>query len=147
VNLAEKRAAEDVLLKNIKRDLVALTSLRDQAQSHWAEEDFVYRFYHQSFKVFSIQTLTTRIVDALRALLPERTLNEWFTAIVSEGSGKQFSMEMNRAWLATTRPLVEAFFHANYFLRMAVKYGNELDEPPSSLPSGWAALLYLYDIR
>ena len=42
---------------------------------------------------------------------------------------------------------LEAFFHANYFLDMAIKYGEELDEPPSPLPSGWAAVLYLYNIR
>ena len=27
------------------------------------------------------------------------------------------------------------------------KYGRELDEPPDSLPSGWAAVLYLYGLR
>lgn len=41
----------------------------------------------------------------------------------------------------------EAFFHARFFLKMAVKYGEELDEAPSTLPSGWAALLYLYNLR
>jgi len=30
---------------------------------------------------------------------------------------------------------------------MAVKYGEELDEPPSALPSGWAAVLYLFNMR
>jgi hypothetical protein len=147
MNLDELHAAHEVLLKNIKRDLVELTRLRDHAESHWSEEDLVYRFYHQSFKVFRIQALTTSIVDALHALVPGTPLNEWFTAIVSEGTGKEFATNGNRNWTATTRPLLEAFFHANYFLRMAVKYGNELDEAPSPLPSGWAALLYLYDMR
>jgi hypothetical protein len=32
-------------------------------------------------------------------------------------------------------------------LEMAVKYGRELDEPTDSLPSGWAAFLYLYNLR
>jgi hypothetical protein len=32
-------------------------------------------------------------------------------------------------------------------LEMAVKYGKELERPPNFLPSGWAALLYLYDLR
>jgi hypothetical protein len=147
VDLDELHEAHEVLLKNIKRDLVELTRLRDHAEGHWEEEDLVYRFYHQSFKVFRIQALTTSIVDALRALLPETPLNEWFMAIVSDGTGKKFETNGNRNWTATTRPLLEAFFHANYFLRMAVKYGNELDEAPSPLPSGWAAFLYLYDLR
>jgi hypothetical protein len=30
---------------------------------------------------------------------------------------------------------------------MAVKYGSELEEPPNPMPSGWAALLYLYNLR
>jgi hypothetical protein len=41
---------------------------------------------------------------------------------------------------------VEAL-HARYMLEMAVKYGIELDGTPRFLPSGWAALLYLYDLR
>lgn len=147
VDLEEQHALHEVLLKNIKRDLVELTRLRDHAESHWSEEDLVYRFYHQSYKVFRIQDLTTSIVDALRAVLPETPLNEWFMAIVAEGTGKKFETNGNRNWTATTRPLLEAFFHANYFLRMAVKYGNELDEAPSPLPSGWASVLYLYDMR
>jgi hypothetical protein len=30
---------------------------------------------------------------------------------------------------------------------MAVKYGRELEYPPRVMPSGWAALLYLYNLR
>ncbi len=63
-----------------------------------------------------------------------------------QGTGQVFEMEHNRNWLEHTRPLLEAFFHAHYFLKMAVFYA-ELEEPPQLLPSGWAALLYLYDLR
>ena len=38
-------------------------------------------------------------------------------------------------------------FHAKFFLEMVVKYGKEIDEPPEVLPSGWAAVLCLYDLR
>jgi hypothetical protein len=41
---------------------------------------------------------------------------------------------------------VEAFFHARFFLEMAVRYAS-LDSPPRPLPSGYAALLYLYRLR
>lgn len=54
---------------------------------------------------------------------------------------------LNRKWLEVTRPMVEAFFHARFMVEMAVRYGRELEEPPTLLPSGWAALLYLYKIR
>ncbi|PYQ31944.1 MAG: hypothetical protein DMF56_02265 [Acidobacteria bacterium] len=110
-------------------------------------EDSVYRFYHQSFKVFGIQQLTLSIRDALRDLLPGVPLNAQFERIVADGTGKTFTMEMNARWDAETRPLLEAFFHASYFLDMTIKYGERLDEPPSPLPSGWAAVLYLYNIR
>jgi hypothetical protein len=42
---------------------------------------------------------------------------------------------------------LEAFFHARCMLEMAVAYGKELERPPSVLPSGWAALLYLFGLR
>ena len=53
----------------------------------------------------------------------------------------------NKDWTTHTRPFVEAFFHAKFFLEMAVKYGNEMKEAPEMLPSGWAALLYFYNMR
>lgn len=62
-------------------------------------------------------------------------------------SGKQFEMKHNQQWTSHTRVFLEAFFHAKYFLEMAVKYGKELDTAPNTLPSGWAALLCLYDLR
>ena len=43
--------------------------------------------------------------------------------------------------------MIEAFFHARFFLEMAVKYGKELEFPPQMLPSGWAAFLYLFNLR
>jgi hypothetical protein len=135
------------LLMAIKANLPDLKALRDRARSHWEYEDSIYRFYHGSFKVYGIQRLTLQIVSALRALLPDRSLNERFMRIVSDGTGREFTPEVNASWEATTRPLLEAFFHAQYFLEMVVKYGEELDEPPSPLPSGWAAVLYLYNMR
>src|SRR4051812_4481496 len=147
LSTAERRAREAVLLKNLKRDLPALTGLSEEAESHWGSEDLVYRFYHQSFKVFAIQSLTTTIVAALQSLLPDVAFDQQFTTIISEGTGKQFSYEMNARWDAATRPLLEAFFHANYFLKMTIKYGNELNEPPQMLPSGWAAVLCLFNLR
>jgi hypothetical protein len=67
--------------------------------------------------------------------------------IVSEGTGNTFEQEHNKRWLEVTRPMVEAFFHARYFLEMAVRYGKELKAPPLRMPSGWAAFLYLYELR
>lgn len=143
------------LLANLKAALPELEKLLERASSHWDYEDAVYRFYHQSFKVYRVQETTTAIVEALAKLLPEplrevrgdQPLNDWFTEIVKQGTGHVFEVEHNGRWLEVTRPIIEAFFHARFFLEMAVKYAKEIDEAPKLLASGWAAVLYLYDMR
>ena len=145
---AEQRRQEEVkLLANIKDALPRLEQMWQQANSHWGYEDPVYRFYHQSFKVYHLQADIAEIVKALQDLAPHLPLNPWFTQIVGEGTAEQFTMEVNQRWVEATRPILEAFFHARYFLEMVCKYGRELNEPPDSLPSGWAAVLYLYGLR
>ena len=136
------------LLRNLKAELPNLKALLAAAEAHWGIEDAVYRFYHGSFKVYGLaQSYTERIVAALRALLPDRELDSDFLDIVKDGTGKQFEMSHNQDWLRHTRPMVEALFHAHYFLKMACKYGEQLSESPQVLPSGWAAFLYLYRLR
>lgn len=49
-------------------------------------------------------------------------LDPWFTAIVRAGTGKAFETGDNSRWPEATRPILEAFFHARYFLEMAVRY-------------------------
>ena len=134
------------LLASIKRALPRLRELLDKTNEEWCYEDGIYRFYHQSFKVYGLQDHTTTIVNALAALA-EGPLNEDFMAVVNEGTGKKFEESHNGAWSRHTRPIVEAFFHAHFFLTMVVKYGSELEEAPSLLPSGWASVLYLYGQR
>jgi hypothetical protein len=135
------------LFTKLKAALPHLEALLEECNSDWIYEDNVYRFYHQSFKVYLLQSHTLAIVEKLRSLSPEQELNEWFMQIVTEGTGKTFSPEHNENWLETTRPILEAFFHARYFLEMAVKSGRELEYPPRVMPSDWAAVLYLYDLR
>lgn len=143
----QRRQEETNLLAAIKAALPRLEQMWQEANSHWGCEDPVYRFYHQSFKVYHLQEHTAKIVKALQDLAPHVSLNPWFMQIVAEGAAEQFSMEVNQRWLEATRPILEAFFHARFFLEMACKYGKELNEPPDSLPSGWAAVLYLYGLR
>ncbi|HEY3169971.1 MAG TPA: hypothetical protein VGK08_03110 [Thermoanaerobaculia bacterium] len=139
-----EQAAE--LLKRIKADLPALRKLLARSSDKWSYEDLVYRFYHHSFKVFDLQYRTEEIVAALRRLLPDRDLDPTFLEIVAQGSGRVFSVDQNADWPRHTRPILEAFFHARFFLEMTVRYA-ELPEPPTPLPSGWAALLCLYGLR
>ena len=137
---------EEPLLQNLRRDKVELEKLLAQCNDHWGYEDLVYRFYHQSFKVYWLQERTQSIVQRLQALAPDRPLDSWFVQIVQEGTGKVFKTEDNKRWTEVTRPILEAFFHARFFLEMAVRYGD-LEKPPQILPSGYAALLYLFGLR
>lgn len=140
-----KEAVE--LLANIHKDLPALTELLASCSDHWGYDDPIYRFYSQSFKVYRLQETTSEIEAKLQALAPGRNLAEWFVTVIKEGTGKTFTMAHNDNWLVHARPIVEAFFHARYFLEMAVKCGKELQSPPQLMPSGWAALLCLYGLR
>jgi hypothetical protein len=135
------------LLSAAKHKLPELKALLASVSDHWGYEDPIYRFYHQSFKVYSLQTTTLKIVSELQALAPHLKLNSYFLKIVAEGTGKTFDMSHNADWLKHTRPIVEAFFHAHHMLSMVCKYAEELAESPSLLPSGWATVLYLFNLR
>ncbi len=143
----QKKRLTEQLLVALKARMPELEALLAKYCDHWHYEDRIYRFYHGSFKVFALQDSTVEIIEILRSLLPERELSRSFLAIVEEGTGRTFSLEDNARWLEATRPIVEAFFHTRFFLEMAVRYGRQLERPPESLPSGWATLLYLYDLR
>lgn len=140
---------DDELLANIRARWSELAGLLEEINSHWVYEDLVYRFYHQSFKVYALQGETKRIVAALQSVAPSATtFSPMFEEIYQAGaSGKQFEIEHNKQWTDNTRVFLEAFFHAKFFLEMAVKYGKELRAAPTTLPSGWAALLCLYNLR
>jgi hypothetical protein len=138
--------AEGALLLSLRRDRQELEKLLAECSGHWGYEDPVYRFYHQSFKVYGLQQQTRSIVRRLQALAPDRPLNAWFVEIIEAGTGKIFKLEDNQRWTEVTRPILEAFFHARFFLEMAVR-SADLPAPPRTLPSGYAALLYLFGLR
>lgn len=145
--IKERIKQSEVLLATAKDRLPQLKKLLAEVSTEWGYEDPIYRFYHGSFKVYHIQSNTGKIVETLQALMPSLKLNQQFTNITTKGTGKQFEMGHNRAWDKHTRPMVEAFFHAKYMLEMVCKYAKELKEAPQILPSGWAAVLYLYNLR
>jgi hypothetical protein len=145
--IEERRVLEETLLRNMKAQMPDLRALLKECDGHWGSEDLVYRFYHQSFKVYSIQHLTEQIVTALKGLLPDHLLDGWFMTIVEEGTGRTFERSHNKDWPVHTRPMLEAYWHARYMLGMVVRYGEQLETPLQELPSGWAALLCLYGLR
>jgi hypothetical protein len=144
----QKKGVE--LLENIKKNISELEKLLVTVNGDWVYDDAVYRYYHYSFKVYYLQEKTLKIVELLKSISPHEdkgNLNKFFLEILEGGTGKIFESSHNKEWSKNCRPILEAFFHAKYFLEMAIKYGKELDEAPACLPSGWAGLLYLYNIR
>jgi hypothetical protein len=98
--------------------------------------------------VYRIQHATQKIVAALRSIAPEgTTFNPFFEEIIRAGaSGKEFDMKHNEEWTLHTRPFVEAFFHARYFLDVAVKIGKDQDASMEFKAwDGWT-LLSLYNL-
>lgn len=151
VKTSLNRPRERQLLSNLRASMPELEKLLNKANSHRSYEDSIYRFYHHSFKVYWLQGFTQEIADALMAAAPEGArFNEQYLRILKNGTGRSFGLHHNRWWDFNTRPIVEAFFHTKYFLEMAVKYAKELDpEGPMHmmLPSGYATLLYFYNMR
>jgi len=138
---------DQLLLDTIKANLPELERLLLTFQ--FTYEDGIYRFYHHSFKVYHLQDCTARAVEIFKSIgqATGSLLCEWFELIVAAGTAVTWNPEHNKDWLLHTRPIIEAFLHAKYFLEMMIKYARELDESPSVLPTGWAAILELYSQR
>src|SRR5215510_2279567 len=143
----ERLVKDPALLEAIKASLPDLERLASPFAVDY--EDGIYRLYHHSFKVYQVQNLTNRAVDIFKriARATGNELCEWFQLIVATGTEQEWDETHNRDWLTHTRPIVEAFLHAKYFLDMMIKYAHELDSPPKIMPFGWAAILELYNQR
>lgn len=148
VPLEKKKRLEGVLLQNMRQHAPELRRVLEDVNSEWCYEDPLDCYSHQSFKVFDLQNATQEMADALAAIAPEgRPFCRFFEEILQQGTVREFSPADNRHCLERAAPIAQAFFHARYFVEMAVKYGAALADPPQPMPSGWAALLCLYGLR
>jgi hypothetical protein len=143
---------QHTLLAAIKANLAKLEQMLAGMNDTWCYEDGVYRFYHQSFKVYALQSCTVEATHLFEEIgkaagLERFNLNPYYRRIIQEGTGITFEQDHNHIWSQVTRPIVEAFLHARYFVEMQLKYGRNLDQPPQPMPSGWAAVLCLYNMR
>ena len=143
---AEESEPEVLLLRNLRERKAELKAQLKACSDHWGYEDPVYRFYHQSFKVYGMQERTRSLDGSWPSSVRWACRSTRGSPRSSSGTGRSFEPEDNRRWVEVTRPIVEAFFHARFFVEMAVRYAR-LDKPPSLLPSGYAALLCLYGLR
>lgn len=145
----------DVLLRNIKKRMPALEANLERANNiHMGEENMVYRFYHESFKVYNVQDRTKSMYLTLKMISPHgknKIRDPHYLRIVGDAKfDRKFRLEDNKDWDNVCRPFLEAFFHTKYFIEMALKYGKEFKgkrAPVTFVPYGWASLLELYGIR
>ena len=136
------------LLVRIKAKLPQLEELLTQIEDRSGEEDRVYRFYHQSFKVFYLQELTLAGFKLIEEIGGETDPPyPWYCQIIKEGTALKFEATTNDDWLKSTRPILEAFWDTKYFTQMMIKYAKELEKAPRAMPSGWAAILWLFELR
>jgi hypothetical protein len=142
-----RRSKAEALLANIKTQRAEIETLLTDYKRE--EPDLIYRFYHQSYKFFIMTDLVQRAVDLFKRLAPEPTeLNEWYGSMATEAVNKKFDWEKtNSIWLAETLPVLQGYWHSKYFLEQMRVAADELDAAPEILPSGWAAVLYLYNLR
>ena len=148
LTLEERLERDEKLLIAIRTHLPQLEELLFVFQSDY--EDRMYRLYYQSFKVYELQYSTANAAALFKTIGDDigRDLCAWFQEIVQAGTCGEFKTDHNTDWLRHTRPIVEAFLHAKYFLEMMIKYGREFDHAPNQfLPTGWAAILVLYNQR
>jgi hypothetical protein len=138
----QKLAQAERLLQTIKARRPQLEALLAETEQEHTIEEALYNFYYDSMELHELEDTTIRIVKALQQLAPGCELNSKFTAIVARGHG-QYGDKPD----TDTRYILEAFFHAQFMLRMACKSGRELEHAPQQLPSGWGALLFLYGLR
>ncbi len=143
----EKHSKASQLLINIRENRERIRSLLDSFNS--SEPDLIYRFYHQSFKVFGMTNLIRQANKLFSDIAPDQSfLNPWYAEISRSGLRKEFKGSYtNQNWQNETLPIMQAFWHAKYFLEQMAASADELRDAPMILPSGWAAVLYLYRLR
>jgi hypothetical protein len=146
ISMDEVLIIEKAFLVKIRENLPVLRKLLDKVNNTY--EDSIYRFYHQSFKVYSLQKLIQEIEAAFDNLKPDPKLqlNAYLAEIFKNARDiGAWEVNHNADWLAHTMPILDAFFHTKYFLEMLIKYSAI--EPTDLLPSGWAAVLCLFYLR
>lgn len=56
----ERQRLESLLLERLKQHKAGLAEMLMVMSDHWTYEDHFYRYYHGSFKVYSVQTTTAK---------------------------------------------------------------------------------------
>jgi hypothetical protein len=122
----------------------------DRLATHLAalEQEGVSGYYCEGRGVFQLQHAIRACRGLLASLAPDGAqVNPWLMTICREACRRcwraRFGVE---DWQAETRPVLEAFWHCSYFVRMAAAVGREEAAPPARTP-GWVAVSELYGLR
>ena len=83
----------------------------------------LFQYYDETDRVLRVEY--DRILEE-----PLGGISHGIIDLLMDNTGKRFTPEDNSRWTEVTRPILEAFFHARFFLEMAVRYGHleELEE-------------------
>ena len=148
VTFKERADLARKLFDNIQSNLNTIDALQTEMGGSFAYEDRIYRYYHHSYKVYDLQDYTVKAKELFESLDPKEDPSLYITylSIAANGTGKTWERDHNSNWHEEAGAIVEAFFHSMYFVDMMAKYGDK-GYGEGMLPSGWAALLHLYEIR
>ncbi|MBI2948377.1 MAG: HEAT repeat domain-containing protein [Verrucomicrobia bacterium] len=64
--MEEKHRLQDLLLERVKQSVGELEKMWQEMNDHWTYEDPFYRFYHGSYKTYTVQDTTVRALSSLR---------------------------------------------------------------------------------
>lgn len=103
--MVDREKKEKAFLAKIKAKPPELKKLLEEVCDDSIYEDRIYRFYHQSFKVYDIQYVTQLIVKALKTIAQEgQAFSPMFEEIINAGGkGKKFKSGHNKKWTQNTR--------------------------------------------
>ena len=127
----ERRSLEDQAFSRMKSARSEICALADRFEAEGI--DTLYRFYHQSFKVYRAQELNQEALDLLRKLRSDRsTLSPFLEELIAHASPTvQFAPEHNRAWVATVGPFLTLHLHLHRIfvaMRTALQQHERLPE-------------------
>lgn len=140
------------LVNSMLENMEEAKNLQIEIDKQFGLEDLVYRFYHQSFKVYRSQYLIKDCLELFQKIAgDELKLDKKFLKIVEDGTGHVFDLSHNEIWLEKTRPQIEALFHCKYVLDNLIKYTefykDKEEQKQMFLPSGWAAIMTIFGSR
>ena len=139
------RELQRELLHNIQSHLDDLKQLHASLSEFWDFDSYKFRLPRQEQNIRWAQQQIRKIAHLLRYISPgERAFHPFFQSLIEEGINSRLDCQGNREKFANERQVLKSFFQMTYFLEIAIKYGQTLEELPEKPPFGWSALLSLY---